>query len=103
MKKLFGKLLTFIGSGPSPGSAIPLRWRVRWFIRGMGSILVPISTEEFRREVDLFVEEQMKKWREENPDPPAQYTGHVPCRKCGQTHWMHGPCHSEPNVEMRDR
>lgn len=27
-----------------------------------------------------------------------QYTGHVPCRKCGTTHWMHGPC---PNQEPR--
>jgi hypothetical protein len=34
----------------------------------MGSILVPISAEEFRREVDQFVEEQMKKWKEENPE-----------------------------------
>ena len=37
-------------------------------MRGMGSILVPISAEEFRREVDQFVEEQMKKWKEENPE-----------------------------------
>lgn len=23
---------------------------------------------------------------------PMRYTGHVPCAKCGTTHWMHGPC-----------
>jgi hypothetical protein len=79
-------------------SAVPLRWRVRWFIRGMGSILVPITIEELRREMDQCVDEQMKKWREENPAPPVQYTGHVPCRKCGKTHWMYGPCPSEPNA-----
>jgi hypothetical protein len=28
----------------------------------------------------------------------VQYTGHVPCRRCGKTHWMHGPCPSEPNT-----
>lgn len=22
----------------------------------------------------------------------GEYTGHVPCKKCGQTHWMHGKC-----------
>lgn len=22
----------------------------------------------------------------------TSYTGHVPCRKCGTVHWMHGPC-----------
>jgi hypothetical protein len=68
MKRLFEKLLTFTGFGSSTCSAVPLRWRVRWFMRGMGSILVPISAEEFRREVDQFVEEQMKKWKEENPE-----------------------------------
>jgi hypothetical protein len=57
MKRLLEKLLTFIGFGPSPCSAVPLRWRVRWFVRGMGSILVPISAEEFRREVDQCVDE----------------------------------------------
>lgn len=72
MKRFLEKLLTFIGFGPSPCSGVPLRWRVRWFIRGMGSILVPISAEEFRREVDECVEEQMKKWREENPSPNAE-------------------------------
>lgn len=25
-----------------------------------------------------------------------EYTGHVPCPKCGMTHWMHGPCPSLP-------
>lgn len=83
-----------------PFKAVPWRWRIRWFIRGMSSILFPITTEELRREVDLCVEEQMKKWREENPAPTVQYTGNVPCRKCGETHWMHGPCHSEPNTPV---
>lgn len=23
---------------------------------------------------------------------PGQYSGHVRCEKCGQVHWMHGPC-----------
>lgn len=23
---------------------------------------------------------------------PTRYTGHVTCSKCGNTHWMHGPC-----------
>lgn len=73
MKRLLEKLLTFIGFGPSVCSAVPLRFRVRWFIRGMGSILFPISAEEFRREVDQCVEEQMKKWREENPAPTMQF------------------------------
>lgn len=26
------------------------------------------------------------------PPKPIQYTGEVPCQKCGTTHWMHGPC-----------
>lgn len=26
-----------------------------------------------------------------------QYTGHVPCRKCGQTHWVHGACPPSQN------
>jgi hypothetical protein len=30
------------------------------------------------------------------PDPakttPGQYTGHVPCKKCGRSHWMYGAC-----------
>lgn len=25
-----------------------------------------------------------------------EYTGHVPCPKCGMTHWMHGPCIGRP-------
>lgn len=57
-------LLTFI-LGPS---AVPLRFRVRWFIRGMGSILVPISSEDFRREVDQCVEEQMNAKGQPRPD-----------------------------------
>lgn len=27
-----------------------------------------------------------------------QYTGEVPCRKCGQTHWMHGSCPENDQV-----
>jgi hypothetical protein len=54
---------------------IPWKWRVRWFIRGMGSILFPISAEEFRREADRYVEEQMKKWMEENPPPSRDIWG----------------------------
>jgi len=38
-----------------PASPIPLRWRVRWFLRGMASILVPLTTEEMREEVDRCV------------------------------------------------
>jgi hypothetical protein len=30
---------------------------------------------------------------------PAKYTGHVPCRKCGKTHWMHGPCSNNRPVD----
>lgn len=30
------------------------------------------------------------------------YTGHTPCRKCGKTHWMHGPCDEpKPASEIR--
>jgi hypothetical protein len=72
MKRLLEQLLTFIGFGPSPCSGVPLRWRVRWFIRGMGSIVVPISEQEFWRDIHECVEEQMKKWREENPPPNDQ-------------------------------
>lgn len=33
-----------------------------------------------------------------------QYTGEVPCRECGQTHWMHGACHPSPNnIYSHDR
>ena len=28
-----------------------------------------------------------------------QYTGHVPCPKCGRSHWMHGAC--LPNIHER--
>ena len=23
---------------------------------------------------------------------PGQYTGHVPCKECGRSHWMYGAC-----------
>lgn len=48
---------------------IPLRRQIRWFIRGMCSIFVPISQEEIRRDIDQCVEEKMKKWKKENPEP----------------------------------
>jgi hypothetical protein len=34
------------------------------------------------------------------PAKPIQYTGHVPCKKCGTTHWMHGPC--PQNIKIED-
>lgn len=39
-------------------------------------------------------------WKEENDPRPLQYTGHVPCRKCGQTHWMHGPCPENAQADL---
>lgn len=40
--------------------------------------------------------------REQSPAPSqVQYTGHVPCKKCGTTHWMHGPC--PQNTKASDR
>lgn len=73
--KVVRKLLESAGFGPSP---IPLRWRVRWFLRGMGSILVPLTAEEMREEVDRCVEARMRKWREENPEPSGVPTFDVP-------------------------
>ena len=34
------------------------------------------------------------------PPPTVQYTGEVPCRKCGNTHWMHGACPSSQNDQV---
>lgn len=32
----------------------------------------------------------------------SQYIGHVPCHKCGQSHWMHGPCNPKRAMDITD-
>jgi hypothetical protein len=69
---------------------------------GLGKSLDPVGIvtkirqidEEFLRSANCLSQsiEVLSANSQAESGKPIQYTGHVPCKKCGTTHWMHGPC-----------
>ena len=76
---------------------------------GLGKSLDPVGIvtkirqidEEFLRSAHCLSQsiEVLSANSQAESGKPIQYTGHVPCKKCGTTHWMHGPCPQNVNVD----
>lgn len=50
-----------------------------------------LGGSEWRKVISKFGLKESDLWVTE-PKAKATYSGHVPCSKCGTTHWMHGDC-----------
>lgn len=71
-----------------------LKSMLRWGTGGCGGGGTLDDYSQGRSEAEARMRKELRRLLKEysSHQDQVKFSGHVPCKKCGEVHWMHGPC-----------